>query len=157
MRAASRPPIFHPAAVVASSLLGACLYALYAALRFPGDRLANQYLYVVPIVVPFVAFLFDRAERLRQSSRLRRVVDALVVGTAMWRAIGDVPFVSGHALFLTYALLSSRSRTAQATAGIVMLEVGYLKYFVWHDWITPTTGIILGSVAASGLRLASSK
>lgn len=29
-----------------------------------------------------------------------------------------------------------------------MLEVIYLKYFVWHDWVTPTSGIILGSFAA---------
>ncbi|MCA1630416.1 MAG: hypothetical protein LC785_11730 [Acidobacteria bacterium] len=81
-------------------------------------------------------------------------MDLLVVGTAMWRVFGNVPYVSGHALFLAYALLSSRSRVSQVTAGLVMVEVVYLKYFVWHDWVTATTGIILGSVAALILRLA---
>lgn len=153
MNAPSRHIIFHPAVVITCSLLGAGLYALYAMLRFSGDKLSNQYLYVVPIVIPFIAFLFDRAEGFRQSTRLRTIVDVLVVVTAMWRVFGNVPYVSGHALFLTYALLSSRSRVAQVTAGLVMIEVAYLKYFVWHDWVTPTCGIMLGSLAATILRL----
>lgn len=148
MPALPRPFIFHPAVVLTFSLLGAGMYALYATLRFPADKLPGQYLYVVPIVAPFVAFLFDRAERFRQSPPLRLIVDALVVGTSVWRAVGHVPFVSGHALFLTYALLSCRSRVGQVTAAAVMLEVIYLKYFVWHDWVTPTTGMLLGAAAA---------
>lgn len=142
------PLIFHPAAVLTFSLLGAGLYALYATLRFPADKLPGQYLYVAPIVAPFVAFLFDLAERFRQSPPLGLVVDVLVVGTAVWRAVGHVPFVSGHALFLSYALLSGRSRVTQITAAVVLLEVIYLKYFVWHDWVTPSTGMLLGSAAA---------
>lgn len=142
------PLIFHPAAVLTFSLLGAGLYALYATLRFPADKLPGQYLYVAPIVAPFVAFLFDRAERFRQSPPLGLVVDVVVVGTAVWRAVGHVPFVSGHALFLSYALLSGRSRVTQIMAAVVLLEVIYLKYFVWHDWVTPSTGMLLGSAAA---------
>ena len=128
--------------------MAAGLYALYATLRFSGDKLSGQYLYVVPIIIPFVSFLFERAERIRQSNLIQLAIDALVVGTAIWRVIGNVPFISGHALFLTYALLSSRSRFTQITAAIVMLEVIYLKYVVWHDWITLTGGIVLGSLAA---------
>ena len=130
------------------SLVGALLYALYATWQFTGDKLFNQYYYVVPIVVPFIAFLFDRAARFHQRKSLQLLVDALVVITAMWRVIGDVPYVSGHALFLTYVLLSNRSRIAFVTAAMVMIEVIYLKYFVWHDFITPTTGIMIGSLAA---------
>ena len=29
-----------------------------------------------------------------------------------------------------------------------MLEVIYLKYFVWHDPITSSSGIVLGAIAA---------
>jgi hypothetical protein len=79
-------------------------------------------------------------------------VDGLVVLTAMWRVFGDVPYVSGHALFLTYALLSTRSRVALFAAALVMIEVLYLKFVVWHDWVTPTTGMVLGSVAALVVR-----
>jgi hypothetical protein len=139
---------FHPLTVLFFSLIGASLYAFYATLRFSGDKLSGIYFYVVPIVIPFVAFLFDRAERFRQSNLIQLTVDILVVGTAMWRVIGNVPFISGHALFLTYALLSTGSRVAQITAAIVMLQVIYLKYIVWHDWITLTSGIVLGLLTA---------
>lgn len=144
----SRPLIFHPLSVLLISLAGASSYAIYATLHFSGDKLANQYYYVAPIVVPFIAFLFDRVETFRQSTVISLVVGALVILTAMWRVFGDVPYVSGHALFLTYALLSTRSRVAQITAAIVMMEVICLKFFLWRDFITPSSGIILGSVAA---------
>lgn len=144
--ASTQPFIFHPLIVLSLSLMGAALYALYATLRFPGGSLRGQYSYVTPIVVPFVAFLFDRAARHRQANAFQLIADVLVVGTAMWRVIGHVPYVSGHALFLTYALLSTRSRVAQATAALVMLQVIYLKYFVWGDWITSTSGIALGAL-----------
>jgi hypothetical protein len=139
---------FHPLSVLLFSLIGASLYAGYATLRFSGDKLFGIYLYVVPIVIPFSAFLFDRAERFRQINFIQLATDGLVVGTAIWRVIGNVPFISGHALFLAYALLSTRSRVAQITAAIVMIQVIYLKYIVWRDWITPTSGIVLGAIAA---------
>lgn len=146
--ASARSFIFHPLIVLSLSLGGAALYALYATLRFPSGSLWGQYFYVTPIVVPFAAFLFDRAARHRQVTAFQLVVDVLVVGTAMWRVIGHVPHVSGHALFLTYALLSTRSRVAQVAAAVVMLQVIYLKYIVWGDWITSTNGIALGVLAA---------
>jgi hypothetical protein len=66
----------------------------------------------------------------------------------MMRVIGNVPYVSGHTLFLSYAILGPASRITRITASLVMLEVIYLKYFVWHDPITSTTGILLGTIAA---------
>lgn len=143
-----RAVIFHPVTVLFVSLVAALSYAGYATLTISHEHLAQHLYYVVPIVVPFVSFLFDRAERFRQSSILQFVVDALVIGTAMGRVVGNVPFVSGHTLFLTYCLLGSRSRVARVTAAIVLLQVIYLKYVVWHDWITSTTGIALGALAA---------
>ena len=146
--ASSQPFIFHPLIVLGLSLIGATLYALYVTLRFPGDSLWGQYFYVTPIIVPFAAFLFDRAARRSQITAFELIVDVLIVGTAISRVIADVPYVSGHSLFLTYALLSTRSRVAQITAAVVMLQVIYLKYIVWGDWITSTIGIALGVLAA---------
>lgn len=134
--------------VLGLSLVGAAFYALYATLRFPRGSLWGQYFYVTPIVVPFAAFLFDRAARHHRVTAFQLITDLLVVGTAMWRVIGHVPYISGHTLFLTYALLSTRSRIAQITAAVVMLQVIYLKYIVWGDWITSTNGIALGALAA---------
>lgn len=144
----SRPLLFYPLPALLFSLAGSCLYAIYAALRFSGDKLFNQYFYVVPIVVPFIAFLLDRAEGFRRRKTLQISIDVFIVLTAMWRVIGDVPYISGHALFLTYSLLSSRSRVMQITSAMVMMEVIYLKFFVWQDRTTLISGIVLGSTAA---------
>jgi hypothetical protein len=135
----------HPIFVLIASLCGAVAYAAWVKYRFTGEALTSQFIYVVPIVVPFVAFLFDRLEEINLPVAL---IDAIVVITAIMRVIGDVPYVSGHALFLTYAILRPGSLVTRITAGLVMVEVIYLKYFVWHDLITPTTGIVLASLAA---------
>ena len=144
----TRPFVFHPFVVLVLSLASASLYAGWVTWRFGGQNLGNQYLYVVPIIVPFVCFLLDRAERIHQTRIGLVVVDCLVVGTSMMRVIGNVPFVSGHTLFLTYAILSPVSWVTRVTASLVMIEVIYLKYFVWHDPITSSGGIVLGTVAA---------
>ncbi|HKB66665.1 MAG TPA: hypothetical protein VKC61_12490 [Pyrinomonadaceae bacterium] len=140
--------IFHPFVVLLLSIAGALLYAAWVTWRFGAQNLQNQYLYVVPIIVPFVSFLLDRSERIKHVSITGLAIDSLVVGTSMMRVIGDVPYISGHTLFLSYAIVSPASRVTRITASLVMLEVIYLKYFVWHDPITSSTGIVLGTIAA---------
>ena len=152
---ALRSYAFHPMVVLACSLAASSLYATYVALRFSGDTHSGQYFYVAPIIVPFVAFLFDRAQRPRLLTPVQLAIDVLVVVTAMWRVFGHLPYVSGHALFLSFALLTYKTRVAQVTAAIILLEVLFLKFFVWHDWITAPVGLLLGSIAAlisQGLR-----
>jgi hypothetical protein len=143
-----RPLIFHPFVVLLLSIAGALLYAVWVTWRFGGQNLQNQYLYVVPIVVPFLSFLLDRSERFKRASVAGLAIDFLVVGTSMMRVIGHVPYVSGHTLFLSYAIVGPASGVTRITASLVMLEVIYLKYFVWHDPITSSTGIVLGTIAA---------
>ena len=144
----TRPRVFQPLVVLLLSIGGALLYAVWVTRRFGGQNLQSQYLYVVPIVVPFLSFLLDRSERIKRSSIAGLAVDFLVVGTSMMRVIGNVPYISGHTLFLSYAILGPASRVTRITASLVMLEVIYLKYFVWHDPITSSTGIVLGTIAA---------
>jgi hypothetical protein len=139
---------FHPSIVLLLSLAAASLYAVWAHWRFGGQNLQNQYLYVVPIVVPFFSFLLDRVERIKRASIAGLAIDFLAVGTSMMRVIGNVPYVSGHTLFLSYAILGPASRVTRITASLVMLEVIYLKYFVWHDPVTSSAGIMLGTIAA---------
>ena len=140
--------VFHPFVVLMLSLGGAALYTILIIWRFGGANLESQFLYVVPIVVPFVSFLLDRAEKIQQTKVIGFVMDFLVIGTAMMRVVSTLPYVSGHTLFLTYAILSAGSRVTRVIASLVMLEVIYLKYFVWHDLITSSCGILLGIVAA---------
>jgi len=144
--------IFKPWGSLLVSLLGAAMCAAYLLrslnIRSHAFEFSSPFMYVVPIVVPFVAFLLDRLEKLDERRNPQRLVDAIVVLTAMGRVFGNVPFVSGHTLFLTYCILTSRSTVARLAALVVMAQTVYLKYFMWHDFVTSTAGIVLGCIAA---------
>src|SRR4030095_5504213 len=120
--------------------------------RFRGGDLSNHFMYVLPIIVPCVAFIFDRAKHFSEAALIELILDTAIVLTSFMRMMGVVPLVSGHALFLTYAIARPGSRLTKLTAALVMLQVVYLKFFVWHDWVSPITGIILGLLAAFTVR-----
>ena len=148
--------LFQPVVVLFISVASAILFGVY---MLRGSILGSStfgfppsFFYVVPIIIPFVAFLLDRAEHLRETTAVQVIVDVVVVGLAVARVFTSFPFVSGHTLFLTYAIGSSRSRVTVVTASLVLLQVIYLKYFVWHDLITSTGGIILGTLATIVVR-----
>src|SRR5262249_37912649 len=65
---AGRDLLFRPIVVLVASLSGAAAYAGY---MLPSPHIS----YVVPIVVPFVAFLFDRAERYSKLNKLHLFID----------------------------------------------------------------------------------
>jgi hypothetical protein len=140
--------IFHPVSVLAISVASALLYAWWVTSRFPAGNLTHHYLYVVPVVVPFVAFLFDRASRIHVTSPLAAATDALVVFISLLRMLGHVPLISGHALFLGYAVLRPGSLVTRVSAALLLAETVYLKFFVWHDPVSPTIGIALAIAAA---------
>jgi hypothetical protein len=144
--------VFHPSFVLVCAALAILSYIAWMRWRFPGGNLWNNFFYVLPIIVPFVGFVFDRVRHLRASPLIELVVDCAIVGTALLRAAGDVPVVSGHALFLTYAITRPGSWLTKLTAGLVMLQVIYLKIFVWHDLVTPVAGITLGLLAGGLVR-----
>jgi hypothetical protein len=148
LRLRTRSLIFHPVSVLAISIASALLYALWVNLRFPGGNLTHHYIYVVPIVVPFVAFLLDRASRIHATPLLAAATDALVVFISLLRMLGHVPLISGHALFLGYALLRPGSLVTRVSAALLLVETVYLKFFVWHDPVSPTIGIALATTAA---------
>jgi hypothetical protein len=140
--------VFHPWFVLSSAIIFATAYAIWIAVRHHGPGKLEPLYYLVPITVPFVAFLFDRAESPSRLTIVALAIDVLVIGIALARSAGHVPFVSGHALFVTYALLSTRSRVARVSAAIVMIQVLFLKLFLWHDVVSLAGGIVLGSVTA---------
>ncbi len=136
--------IFHPIFVLCLSLLAALLFVAFAIWKYEGEWWDLLVFYFAPIGMPFVAFLFDRAQH---RDKIRWWIDGPVVGLALLRSAYPIPIVSGHSLFLTYALLTSRSWVARLTAFIVLLQVIYLKTFVWHD-ATLIGGIIVGVLVA---------
>jgi hypothetical protein len=150
---ARRRWIFHPLTVVGASLLAAWLFALLVTARFEGEFRAFLLLYFLPVGVPFVAFLFDRAQHWNEVGIVRWGIDLSVVGLSLARSLVMIPFISGHALFLTYALLTARSWVTRILAWIVMCQVIYLKLFLWHD-MTLWGGMALGCLAAFCFRRA---
>jgi hypothetical protein len=139
--------IFHPVTVRAVSVLAAGTFAVFIYLLFDGDLRWFLLYYFVPIGVPFVAFLFDRAEQSGSESRGSWVIDLAVLIPSLARAFVRVPLISGHAFFLVYCLQTSRSPIARITAFLVLLQVAYLKIFVTHDTAL-IGGVIVGCIAS---------
>lgn len=146
-------PLFVLAASLGAGLAFAALVILDGELTGSTDRHIFYLIYMVPIAVPFTAFLLDRAKiwlfgtKAPWQSYLPLAVDLPVVVLGVARALFDVPFISGHALFLAYALLTMRSRTGRVLSMIVLAEVIYFKVFVWQD-TTLYGGILVATVAA---------
>ena len=118
-------------------------YALFITLTFDGSMRRFLLYYFVPVSVPFVAFILDR---LQPQPKPQIKIDLPVVLLALTRAIYPLPFISGHALFLTYALFSSRMVVTRLAAFCVFLQVAYLKVFAWQD-TTILGGVALGLAA----------
>lgn len=143
----------HPLVIVTLSLGSAAAFALLVILDWklnPADGHNSHmfYLYyMVPISTPFTAFILDRASRWREKHWMHWAIDFLVVIIGFARALFSIPFISGHALFLTYALLTARSWATRLLALAVMGEVIYLKLFVWRDF-TLFGGMIVAALAA---------
>jgi hypothetical protein len=146
-RITRRQLIFHPVTVLIVSITAAAVFALFIHLSFDGDFRWFLLYYFTPIGIPFVAFLFDRAEQYTEASRASWGVDLAVLIPALTRAFVRLPLISGHALFLSYALLTSRSNVARIAAILVFLQVAYLKIFVTHDTAL-IGGVLAGCLAA---------
>ena len=117
-------------------------------MHFDGQRRVFWLYYFVPIGVPFVAFLLDRAQRWGILTWRHYPIDVTVVALSLARAAWPVPLISGHTLFLAYALLTTRSVVARVFAALVLVEVFVLKILVWHDWVTWIGGWLVASGAA---------
>ena len=147
-----RFPIFRPWIVLLCSFAGAAVVGLYL-LRYPHVRAtvlvpSATFQYFVPLMVPMIAFMFERVERVREANFFQHGVDFLVFGLAVGRVVGNVPYISGHTLLLSYALLQSKSRFVRISAIIVLAQTLYLKYFVWGDFVTSNVGLVFGSALA---------
>jgi hypothetical protein len=138
--------------VLLCSFAGAALVGLWL-LRDSSVRAtvldpSGTFQYFVPLMVPMIAFMFERVEHAREANFFQHGIDFLVFGLAVGRVVGDVPFISGHTLLLSYALLCSKSKIVRISAIAVLAQTLYLKYFVWHDFVTSNAGIILGCALA---------
>ncbi len=137
----------HPLVSILAGLLGVGVFTVWISRRLEGERRADILIYDAPIGFVFVTFVLDRLQLGRALLAWRSVVDALAVALALSRAFYEVPFISGHALFLSYALFTCRGWVARLAAGLVLLQVLYLKVVAWGD---PTVygGMLVGVALA---------
>lgn len=154
-RIPGRQRIFQPVTVLLVALLAAALFAFLVDRFFAGDRRWFLLYYFVPIAVPFVAYLFDRLEQCVLFPVAAWIIDLVVLIPALTRAFVPLPLVSGHALFLSYCLVATRSPVARITAFLVLLQVAYLKIFVTHDTAL-IGGVTMGCLAGVVFRRARS-
>lgn len=139
---------FNPFFTLAVSTGLAVLFALFISVRYSGETRFFYLYYMVPIAVPFVAYIFDRLEYKSRTRWPQWSLDGIIVVVALVRNFVAIPFVSGHVLFLTYSLFSSRTLVARGTALVVLVVVVLMKYLNWGDVSTPAGGFVIGLVAA---------
>jgi hypothetical protein len=106
-------------------------------------------------MVPCFAFMMERVQHVRQANFFQHGVDFLVFGLAVGRVTGgDVRYISGHTLLLSYMLVSSRSNIVRITSILVLIQTLFLKYYVWGDFVTSNVGLVLGCALALSVWLA---
>jgi len=133
--------------VAGAALVG--LYLLrYSSVRATVSDPSATFQYFVPLMVPSIAFMFERVEHVREANFFQHGVDYLVFALAAGRVVGDVPYISGHTLILSYALLQSKSKLVRISSILVLAQTLFLKYFVWGDFVTSNVGMALGCTLA---------
>jgi hypothetical protein len=108
-------------------------------------------LYQAPVIAAFTAFALERIKNYQDTSRRQWIMDSIVVAVAATRALIQLPMISGHAMFLTYAALTTEPGVARWLAAILLVEVVFVKVAYLNDstWIG---GIIVGGLAALASR-----
>ncbi len=120
-----RSYVFHPLTVLVVSALatGVFIILMLPLRRFAGRRRFFLLAYHAPIGFTFVTYLFDRAGRWKQWSRRQGLIEGPVLVLGLARALAPVPFISGHALFLSYLLVTTPVNLAWWVAALVLVDV----------------------------------
>jgi len=145
--------ISQPRFVLLCSLTGTALVGLYL-LRYEHVRATildpgGTFQYFVPLMVPCFVFMIERVQNVRKANFFQHGVDFLVFGLAVGRVTGrGVLYISGHTLLLSYMLVSSRSKIVRIASILVLGQTLFLKYCVWHDFVTSNVGLVLGCALA---------
>jgi hypothetical protein len=83
--------------------------------------------------------------------RLRRVpllICAFCASCGIKLTGHEVMHISGHTVLLSYLLVSSRSTIVRVASILVLGQTFFLKYYLWHDFVTSNVGLVLGCALA---------
>ena len=111
------------------------------------QRIDFVFSYFFPVFVVFFLYFFDRLEFRQEYRWYGFGIDILVLFISMLRMVYKVPYISGHALFLSFALFTVKRNSTRVLTFMVWLQVLLLKVFLWHD-ITFWGGLVVGGFAA---------
>jgi hypothetical protein len=104
--------------------------------------------YNVPLVILATFWLLCRKQEQKRWKSVKTGLDIIVVCLAMSRYYGAMIPPSGHALFLTYSLITVSSRYYRIAA-LMMLLVTILLKISWGDYQSWSYGILLGVVTST--------
>lgn len=144
--------LIHPLAPMVIALTVAVIAGALVLGFAPRKVRPHLFWYDVPILAPFVAFVFERARAHWQGGAPPIILDLVFVGIALTRAALPIPWYSGHAFFLTYAGLTSTTWFVRFAALVVLLEVAWFKIVIWNFDPTLLGGIALGACGALYVR-----
>ena len=109
--------------------------------ELPRVRPDRRRLRGISVRPPPASLVGKRSERGLGRDRPGGCVDA--------RHRSPLPFVSGHTLFATYAVLTARRWPLRALALLVLAEVAYVKVFASGDWRSMLAGLAVAGIAAA--------
>ena len=102
--------------------------------------------YQLPVFIVFGLFAVHRFYLRSRFVRWQWVLDAVVIVISASRTLTWFLPLSGHALFLTYAIGTSTSWPIRIIAFLVLIEVIAIKHFWLYDDSTPWAGIGIGLI-----------
>lgn len=104
-------------------------------------------LYALPLFVAAPLWARTRLESLDVLSPLALATDVVVLVLSVARFVASeiLPF-SGHMLFLTYTLITSRSAWYRWFAAALIVETSVFKLLLWRDAQSWMAGLLLGIV-----------
>lgn len=106
--------------------------------------------YQTPVGFAFVLFALDRWRTHLVRLPLDWILDAVVLLVSISRTVTWFLPLSGHTLFLTYAILTGKSKLVRSVALVVLTEAIAIKHFWLNDDSTPWVGMIVGLLASIG-------
>lgn len=106
------------------------------------DEKMETIIYSIPMVFIFFLWIRYRLDERYIFEHSFFLIDFSVVGLAAVRILGLL-YHSGHVLFLLYTLITTKNKTYQWIAGIMLAFTISLKLFYWNDFITPIIGAVL--------------